>query len=96
MVAALTDVPSVSIVTPSTIVNGTDVGCSFEFIPPTGIGSHEDGGVEHFGGAFTNFAKKSFRVKFKAQYPASSPTTHADGNLRRASTNSNSAAARTT
>jgi hypothetical protein len=68
MIPALTDIPSVSIVTPSTIVNGSEVGCSFEYIPTTGVGTHEDGGVENFGGAFTNFAKKSFRVKFKAEF----------------------------
>ena len=70
MIAALTDLPSVSLVTPGTIVNGTDIGCSFEFIPPTGVGVQENGGVELFGGAFTNFAKKSFRLKFKAIYGA--------------------------
>ena len=70
MLAALTDLPSISLVTPGTIVNGTDIGCSFEFIPPTGAGVQENGGVELFGGAFTNFAKKSFRLKFKAIYGA--------------------------
>ncbi len=74
MVAALTDLPSISVVTPGTIVNGTDVGCSFEFIPPAGVGVQENAGVELFGGAFTNFAKKSFRFKFKADYGATSIT----------------------
>lgn len=72
MVAALTDIPSVSVVTPGTIVNGTETSCSFEFIPPVGVGAQENAGVEHFGGAFTNFAKKSFRLKFKADYGATS------------------------
>ena len=70
MVAALTDLPSVSVVTPSTIVNGTSVLCSFEFIPTSGAAVQENGGVENFGGAFTNFAKKSFRVSFKSDFGA--------------------------
>ena len=68
MVAALTDLPSISVVTPSTIVNGSEALCSFEYIPTTGVGVHENAGVELFGGAFTNFAKKSYRLKFKAEY----------------------------
>ena len=85
MVAALTDLPSISIVTPGTIVNGTDTRCSFEFIPSVGVGVQENAGVELFGGAFTNFAKKSFRFKFKAEYGATSIkipgifTNHAHG-----------------
>ena len=71
MIAALTDLPSVSIVTPLTIINGTNVLCSFEFIPPTGLGEQENAGIELFGGAFTNFAKKSFRVSFKSEFGAS-------------------------
>ncbi len=74
MIAALTDLPSISVVTPSAIVNGSDVGCSFEYLPPTGAGTHEDAGVELYGGAFTNFAKKSFRLKFKAEFGAASVT----------------------
>ncbi len=70
MVAALTDLPSVSVVTPSTIVNGTSVLCSFEYIPTSGATVQENGGVELFGGAFTNFAKKSFRVAFKSDFGA--------------------------
>ena len=70
MTAALTDLPSMSIVTPSTIVNGTSVLCSLEYIPATGVGVQENAGVELYGGAFTNFAKKSFRVSFKSEYGA--------------------------
>ncbi len=72
MIAALTDLPSISMVTPNTIVNGTDALCSFEYIPTTGVGVQENAGVELFGGAFTAFAKKSFRFRFKAEYGATS------------------------
>jgi hypothetical protein len=74
MVSALTDLPSLSIVTPNTIVNGSNVSCSFEYIPATGTGVQENAGVELFGGAYTNFAKKSFRVAFKSEYGASKIT----------------------
>ena len=70
MIAALTDLPSLSIVTPATIVDGSNVPCSFEYIPATGAGVHEDAGIELFGGAYTNFAKKSFRLSFKAEFGA--------------------------
>ena len=70
MQAALTDLPSVSLVTPATIVDGTSVLCSFEFIPLTGVGVHENAGVENYGGAFSNFAKKSFRLTFNSQFGA--------------------------
>ena len=70
MIAALTDVPSFAITTPATIVDNTSVACSFEYIPVIGTGVQENAGVELFGGAFTNFQKKSYRVSFKADYGA--------------------------
>ena len=70
MQAALTDLPSISIVTPATIVDGTSVLCSFEYIPASGVGVHENAGVELFGGAYTNFQKKSFRLVFKSDFGA--------------------------
>lgn len=70
MQAALTDLPSISVVTPLTIVNGTRVLCSFEYIPVNGVGVHEDAGIEQFGGAFTDFQKKSFRVAFSSDFGA--------------------------
>ena len=70
MIAALTDLPSISMVSPTTIVNGTSALCSFEYIPATGVGVQENAGVELFGGAYTNFQKKSFRVAFKSDYGA--------------------------
>ena len=70
MQAALTDLPSISIVTPATIVNGTSVLCSFEYLPATGVGVHENAGIELFGGTYTNFQKKSFRLAFKSDFGA--------------------------
>ena len=70
MIAALTDLPSISVVTPATIVDGTSALCSFEYIPTTGIGVQENAGIENFGGAFTDFAKKSFRVSFSSEFGA--------------------------
>ena len=88
MQAALLDVPSISIVTPATIGQISSVGCSFEYIPATAPltpGEQENAGVELFGGEFSNFQKKSFRVSFSADYGATSLsepslfTSHARG-----------------
>ncbi len=70
MVAALTDIPSISVVSPSAIVNGTSALCSFEWIPVAGLTVQENAGIELFGGAYTNFQKKSFRVAFKSSFGA--------------------------
>jgi hypothetical protein len=69
---SLTAVPSLSIVTPSTINGTSEVATSFELINPDGTpGFQENCGVKNFGGAFTNFDKKSFRMYFRSQYGAS-------------------------
>lgn len=69
---SLTAVPSLSIVTPSTINGTSEVETSFELINPDGTpGFQENCGVKNFGGAFTNFDKKSFRMYFRSQYGAS-------------------------
>lgn len=70
MQAALTDLPSFSLVTPATIAQDISALCSLEYIPTTGAGLQETGGVELFGGIFTNFAKKNFRVSFKSEFGA--------------------------
>ncbi len=70
MQAALTDVPSISVVTPATIVDGTSALCSFEYLPTVGAGVQENAGIENYGGAFTNFQKKSFRVSFTSEFGA--------------------------
>ncbi|MDA7881462.1 chitobiase/beta-hexosaminidase C-terminal domain-containing protein [Akkermansiaceae bacterium] len=69
---SLEAVPSLSIVTSSTINGTSEVATSFELINPDGSpGFQENCGVKNFGGAFTNFDKKSFRMYFRSQYGAS-------------------------
>ena len=69
---SLTAVPSLSIVTGSTINGTSEVATSFELINPDGSpGFQENCGVKNFGGAFTDFDKKSFRMYFRSQYGAS-------------------------
>ena len=68
MIAALTDLPSISVVTPLTIVNNTSVLCSFEYIPTAGAGVQENAGIELYGGSYSSFQKKSFRVSFKSEF----------------------------
>lgn len=70
MIAALSDIPSISVVSPSEIVDDRNALCSFEWIPVNGLSAQENAGIELFGGAYTNFQKKSFRVAFKADYGA--------------------------
>ncbi len=66
--AALTDLPSISLSTRETINDTTEVRTAFEWIRPDGKpGVHEDCGIQRFGGAFTDFAKKSFRLYFRAE-----------------------------
>ncbi|MFT5855056.1 MAG: hypothetical protein ACI8XO_002304, partial [Verrucomicrobiales bacterium] len=69
---SLKSVPSLSIVTPDTINGTSEVASSFELINPDGTpGFQENCGIKQFGGAFTNFDKKSFRMYFRSQYGAS-------------------------
>ena len=71
VIPALTDLPSLSMVTPLAIPNGVDVPASLEFIVPNGApgeGFQENCGVERFGGDYTDFAKKSFRFHFRKSY----------------------------
>ncbi len=69
---SLTAVPSLSVVAPSTINGTSEVPSSFELVFPDGTeGFQENCGVKHFGGAFTDFDKKNFRLYFRSQYGAS-------------------------
>ncbi len=71
MRAALTDLPTVSIVTGESINDNVEVPMSLEWIPPDGCpGFQENCGVRYFGGAFTSFAKKNFRMYFRGEYGA--------------------------
>lgn len=70
---ALRALPSVSLVSASTINDSTEVAASLEWLPSAGEpgGARQvDCGVRLFGGAFTDFAKKSFRLYFRGKYGA--------------------------
>ncbi len=66
---ALLDLPSVSLVT-TTAINGTaEAKTSFEWVRPDGEkGIQANCGVRHFGGAYTDFAKKNFRIYFRSEF----------------------------
>ena len=79
MVDSLKSVPTVSIVTanPGPFQNEgggnirSESPASVEMIFPDGTpGFQEDGGLKHFGGYYTNFPKKSFRIGFRSKYGA--------------------------
>ena len=73
MVDALKQVPSMSLtVGPGVTINGAaDKIGALEWIDPAGgPGFHIPCGAQLFGGAFTNFAKKSYRISFKGEYGA--------------------------
>ena len=70
--AGLLDVPSISLVTTGTVNGATETKTSIEWLSPDGLpGFHEDCGIKEFGGAFTDFSKKSFRLYFRSDYGAS-------------------------
>ena len=77
MIDSLKSVPTISIVTddPSPFTNESsgnirsESPASVEMIFPDGrTGFQEDGGLKHFGGYYTNFRKKSFRIGFRSKY----------------------------
>lgn len=71
MRAALLQVPSVSIVTPLKINGSGESKASFEWLWPDGQpGVQEDCGVRNYGGDYTDFAKKNFRLYFRGEYGA--------------------------
>ncbi len=71
MGAALTDLPSISLVTSGTINNNTEIRTSIEWLDPEGGPDfQEDAGIKYFGGLVTNFAKKNFRIFFRGTYGA--------------------------
>ncbi len=70
---ALRQVPSMSLTTAPgvTIDGGVDKRAVLEWLDPSGgNGFQVPCGVQLFGGAFTNFAKKSFRLSFRGEYGA--------------------------
>ena len=69
MRAALTDLPSLCITSPRSINGSSEVLISLELINPDGQeGFQEDAGGRYYGGAFTNFDKKNFRIYFRSEY----------------------------
>jgi hypothetical protein len=70
--AGLKDLPAVALVTSSSLSDALEARISFEWIDPAGgPGTQENCGARLFGGAFTEFAKKNFRVSFRSEYGAS-------------------------
>ncbi|HRI13080.1 MAG TPA: lamin tail domain-containing protein [Verrucomicrobiota bacterium] len=71
MRAALLDVPSFSVNTTATVNGTSEVKASVELLRADGEpGFQEYCGIRNFGGAFTDFAKKSFRLYFRSEYGA--------------------------
>ncbi len=77
VVNGLASLPSISVVTPSSIAQENPVLCSFEYLPTaTEATTHgmsavqEYAGIELFGGEFTDFQKKNFRLSFKSEFGA--------------------------
>ncbi|MES2709608.1 MAG: chitobiase/beta-hexosaminidase C-terminal domain-containing protein [Verrucomicrobiota bacterium] len=69
MRGGLTGLPSFSLVTPGTVNGNTEVKTSLEFLSPAGETQFQEYcGVKHFGGAFTDFPKKNFRLFFGPEY----------------------------
>lgn len=70
--AGLTDVPTISLVTPNATAfnNDTEIETNFEYLNPADPlqHTHANSGATYFGGAFTNFPKKSFRLYFRGRY----------------------------
>ncbi|MCC6234601.1 MAG: chitobiase/beta-hexosaminidase C-terminal domain-containing protein, partial [Verrucomicrobiales bacterium] len=66
---ALLDLPSLSLVSGSAIGDTSETRSSLEWIDPKGGAGFQVGcGARRFGGAYTDFAKKSFRLYFKSEY----------------------------
>lgn len=71
--AALLDIPTISLAFDNPIDNSTDEQrTSVEWISPVGgdPGFQIDAGIRAFGGEYTNFAKKNFRLYFRGEYGA--------------------------
>ncbi|MBL9138938.1 MAG: chitobiase/beta-hexosaminidase C-terminal domain-containing protein, partial [Verrucomicrobiales bacterium] len=70
--AGLRDLPSVVLVASSSISDTAEARASFEWIDSEGgEGVQVNCGSRLYGGAFTDFAKKNFRVYFRSEYGAS-------------------------
>ena len=72
--AGLLDIPTLSFNYDTEITDSfvPEQAASIEWLAPDGsAGFQVDAGISAFGGFFTNFAKKNFRVEFRSQYGAS-------------------------
>ncbi|MBX3731158.1 MAG: lamin tail domain-containing protein [Verrucomicrobiae bacterium] len=68
---ALLDLPSVALTTARPINDTLEVTGTMEWLRPDGgPGFQVPCGLKQFGGAFTEFAKKSFRLYFRSEYGA--------------------------
>lgn len=68
---ALMDLPSVAIASARAVNDTAEVPGSVEWLNPDGSpGANENCGIRFFGGAFTAFAKESFRLYFRGDYGA--------------------------
>ena len=68
---ALTDLPTISLVTQGTLNKDSEIRTSIEIIPSDRAPSiQENAGIKYFGGNHTNFPKKNFRVYFRSEYGA--------------------------
>ena len=73
MIDSLKSIPSISLVVenPNTLNTSQERQLSVEMIFPDGTaGFQENAGVTHYGGYFTNFSKKSFRLYFRGEFGA--------------------------
>lgn len=69
--AGLLDIPSISMTTTSNINDTAEVKVALEWLRPDGEpGFQVDCGARLFGGAFTDFAKKNFRLYFRKSWGA--------------------------
>ena len=72
--AGLLDIPTLSFNYDTEITDSfvPEQAASIEWLAPNGSeGFQIDAGISGFGGFFTNFAKKNFRVEFRSEYGAS-------------------------
>ena len=71
MIDALKGIPTISLSldNPNRLNNEDEKPLSIEMIFPDGKkGFQENAGVTHYGGYFTNFSKKSFRIYFRGEF----------------------------
>ena len=69
---SLVGIPSMVITTGGPINGSTETFGAVELIPTNGeTGFQVNAGIRNFGGAFTNFAKKNFRISFRKEFGVS-------------------------